>query len=55
MNMGGGQDWDTVVLRKKQPSGAALRDEAAVNAVSWSALVAAIYALVEAVAEHCHA
>ena len=32
MNMNS-QDWDTVVLRKKQPTGAALKDEAAVNAV----------------------
>ncbi|KAG2449251.1 hypothetical protein HYH02_005996 [Chlamydomonas schloesseri] len=31
MNMNS-QDWDTVVLRKKQPTGAALKDEAAVNA-----------------------
>ncbi|GLC42269.1 multiprotein-bridging factor 1 [Pleodorina starrii] len=31
MNMNG-QDWDQVVIRKKQPSGAALKDEAAVNA-----------------------
>ncbi|KAG2436302.1 hypothetical protein HXX76_006613 [Chlamydomonas incerta] len=31
MNMNS-QDWDTVVLRKKQPTGAALKDAAAVNA-----------------------
>jgi len=30
--MGGGQDWDTVVIRKKKPTSAALKDESAVNA-----------------------
>jgi hypothetical protein len=33
MNMGGGQDWDTVVIRKKKPTTAQLKDESAVNAV----------------------
>jgi putative transcription factor len=32
MNMGGGQDWDTVVIRKKKPTSATLKDESAVNA-----------------------
>jgi putative transcription factor len=31
-----GQDWDTVVLRKKKPSTAALKDEGAVNAARRS-------------------
>jgi hypothetical protein len=34
MNMNGGQDWDTVVIRKKKPTSATLKDEGAVNAVS---------------------
>jgi hypothetical protein len=34
MNMNGGQDWDTVVIRKKKPTTAQLKDESAVNAVS---------------------
>jgi hypothetical protein len=33
MNMNGGQDWDTVVIRKKKPTTAQLKDESAVNAV----------------------
>lgn len=34
MNLGGnsGQDWDQVVIRKKAPTNASLKDEAAVNA-----------------------
>lgn len=32
MNMGGGQDWDSVVIRKKKPTNSQLKDEAAVNA-----------------------
>jgi putative transcription factor len=32
MNMNGGQDWDTVVIRKKKPTSASLKDESAVNA-----------------------
>eukprot|EP00775_Hariotina_reticulata_P004498 gene4498-4751_t len=31
-----GQDWDTVVIRKKKPSTAALKDEGAVNAARRS-------------------
>jgi hypothetical protein len=33
MNLGTGQDWNEVVLRKKPQSAAARKDEAAVNAV----------------------
>lgn len=33
MNLGGGQDWDTVVIRKKKPTTGQLKDESAVNAV----------------------
>lgn len=40
MNMGGGQDWDTVVIRKKKPTSATLKDESAVNAVSCMAVMA---------------
>eukprot|EP00878_Enallax_costatus_P021314 GHUV01022560.1.p1 GENE.GHUV01022560.1~~GHUV01022560.1.p1 ORF type:complete len:139 (+),score=38.14 GHUV01022560.1:94-510(+) len=32
MNMNGGQDWDTVVIRKKKPTTSQLKDESAVNA-----------------------
>ena len=32
MNMNGNQDWNPVVIRKRAPSGADLKDEAAVNA-----------------------
>jgi hypothetical protein len=34
MNMSNGQDWDQVVLRKKKPTNAQLKDESAVNQVS---------------------
>lgn len=32
----GGQDWDTVVLRKKKPTAAQMKDEGAVNAARRS-------------------
>ena len=32
MNLNG-QDWDSVVIRKKKPTSAQLKDESAVNAV----------------------
>jgi hypothetical protein len=33
MNLNG-QDWDSVVIRKKKPTSSQLKDESAVNAVS---------------------
>ncbi|KAI8469924.1 MAG: multi protein bridging factor 1-domain-containing protein [Monoraphidium minutum] len=38
MNVGGGQDWDPVVLRKKPVSAAAAKDEKAVNAARRAGL-----------------
>eukprot|EP00877_Chromochloris_zofingiensis_P005365 jgi/Chrzof1/1482/Cz10g09150.t1 len=36
MNLNGGQDWDTVVIRKKAPTTSQMKDEAAVNAARRS-------------------
>lgn len=36
MNLGTGQDWDQVVIRRKVPSAKEGKDEAAVNAVGGS-------------------
>lgn len=38
MNLGSGQDWEPVVVRKRAPSNSQLKDEAAVNAARRAGL-----------------